>query len=125
MFLRLLVALFIITYTFETHAESTSLKDAQEIYYETLSPFCPGRSLADCPTDQSRELKVKILQDLESGKSKQEVLNKVLADYGQHLSAKPGLSGFNLFAWLIPLFFIGIGIIVVFFKFKTKGSEEE
>ena len=110
---RFLIFVLIFSFSCNSLAENSSLKSAQEIYYETLSPFCPGRSLADCPTEQSKDLKARILQDLESGKSKQEVLSKVLSDYGQHLSAKPSLSGFNLFAWIIPISVIIIGFVVV------------
>ena len=99
-------------------AEST----ANEIYYQILSPFCPGRSLADCPSTKANELKVEILTELKSGKSKSEVLDIVFQKYGDEFNSKPPLSGFAAFAWIIPIIFFLLVGIFMYRKIKREVS---
>ena len=100
-------------------------KQAQEIYYELLSPFCPGRALADCPTDKAVELKEKIKKDLESGKSKEEVIQSILTEYRQNLRAVPNMSGLNALAWILPFVILGAGLVVVIIKIKKHAGADD
>lgn len=45
-------------------------KQAHQIFYQTLSPFCPGRLLSDCPSTAATELKDKIRIKLNAGESR-------------------------------------------------------
>lgn len=105
-------------------AESVE-KAAEQIYYETLSPFCPGRALADCPTEQATNLKAKILSDLESGKSKDVVQTELLKEYGEHLSSVPSLSGWNAIAWIMPIVLLLAGFAVVILKIRSGQRDQE
>ncbi len=121
---RITISLFLLLGITSSVVADQSEDLAQEIYYETLSPFCPGRALADCPTEQAREVKTQMLNDLRTGKSKQEVVDSFLQKYGQHLNSMPGFSGLNLFVWLLPALIIIIGIIVVLKKTSLQNKEE-
>ena len=98
--------------------------DAQELFSSTMSPFCPGRLLNDCPSSAAHELKVKIRQKLAGGESKQELMNYLLTLYGEEVRAAPEYEGFGRVAWLAtPLFvFIGIGLISLWVQGKSKVS---
>lgn len=108
------------SYTFaENKSDSLTEDIAQEIYYETLSPFCPGRALADCPTEQARDLKLQMFNDLKAGKSKQQIIEEFLNKYGKNFSSTPDMSGINLAAWILPIIVVAIGLVIVFFKLFT------
>ena len=96
--------------------ESQNTADAQisqEIFLEILSPFCPGRSLQDCPSSQATDLKNEVRQLLEQGKSKSEIVELLIERYGENILAKPPVSGFGFLAWAVPfVFFVG-GLIFV------------
>jgi len=54
-------------------------KDASEIYNTLLSPFCPGRLIANCPSSQAADLRTQIRDRLEAGASKDEVIDELYA----------------------------------------------
>ena len=102
-------------------ASLESKKVAQEIYQEFLSPFCPGRALGDCPSSSANRLKDRILDDLNAGKSKQEVFDSLVQEFGEEYSSKPDLSGFSAFAWLVPIMFFAL-LVLVGYKFVIRWS---
>ena len=104
----------------------TPLNIAQEIYAEVLSPFCPGRALKDCPSEAASDLKKDIIESLEQGENKQEVLDALYKEYGSQISANPRFSGVGLLAWLIPGGFLGLGLLVVtFWVLRNKKEVRE
>ena len=102
-------------------AEDLNLKVSKEIYTEFLSPYCPGRALIDCPSQKATVLKEKIFQEVKSGKSKNQVLDDLLKEYGNEYSSKPKLSGFASLAWIVPIAFpILIASFFLFWILKNK-----
>jgi len=85
---------------------------AQEIYGTVMSPFCPARLLNDCPSPSATDLKVKILTDLKTGKSKEQVLEELYTTFGSAVRAAPEAKGFGALAWWIPILFVVIGLAI-------------
>ena len=52
---------------------------SQEIY----SPFCPGKTLAMCPSSAAAEVRREIQAMAEEGKSKQEIKDAIITQYGE------------------------------------------
>ncbi len=88
-------------------------KDASEIYNSLLSPFCPGRLIANCPSSQAADLRNQIRDRLEAGATKDEVIDQLYAVWGEEvLGGRRGplsygvpigvivLAGGMLFVWL-------------------------
>lgn len=44
-----------------------------ELSHDLMSPYCPGRTIASCPSPQARKLESHILEQAESGKSRAEI----------------------------------------------------
>lgn len=97
---------------------------ADQINHEFLSPFCPGRSLADCPSKAANDLKKDVLNRIESGQTKDQVMTALETEYGEHLNSLPKMQGFASFAWLIPVIFFFLLFIafVVFYRRNRKES---
>lgn len=85
-------------------------KEAYEIYQQVFSPFCPGRSLNDCPSSKAHELKLEMRQRLEQGIPPQAVLEEVFRKFGDQYRAIPSYSGIGRLVWWVPLGFICIGL---------------
>ena len=96
----------------EDRPEVLNKQIANQIYQEFLSPFCPGRALADCPSTKANELKQSIFNDLKSGQTKDDILSNLEREFGSEYNAKPKLSGFAGLAWLVPLIFIILLVII-------------
>ena len=97
---------------------------ATQVYQDLLSPFCPGRSLKDCPSSKAEELKNSIKLELSLGQSSKDVYEGVIAKFGEQYRAVPKNEGFGRLVWLAPLFFlVGGGVVAITFaKRKMKIS---
>jgi cytochrome c-type biogenesis protein CcmH/NrfF len=87
-------------------------REATNLYQQVFSPFCPGRSLNDCPSSKAGELKDEMRAELEAGKSPEVILNEVFQKYGDQYRAVPQFSGVGVLVWLVPIGFVAIGFAV-------------
>lgn len=46
---------------------------ATELSHDLMSPYCPGRTIATCPSPQARKLEGHILEQAQQGKSRDEI----------------------------------------------------
>jgi cytochrome c-type biogenesis protein CcmH/NrfF len=44
-----------------------------ELSHDLMSPYCPGRTIASCPSPQARKLEAHILEQAEAGKSREQI----------------------------------------------------
>ncbi len=96
-----------------------------ELWNELMSPFCPGRTLADCPSGQAEDLRLWIVEQERQGRAKEEVARQVYDRFGDIVLAAPRASGFGLAAYLVPvlLFLAGGGLVFVFLGRQTRQRE--
>src|SRR5512134_3531419 len=86
---------------------------ASRIFSSTMSPFCPGLLIANCPSPGAAELKETIREQLAAGMTPDSVRALLFAAYGPEIQATPPASGFGLLAWLVPgLALVGGGVVV-------------
>lgn len=103
-------------------------KQAYELYQQVFSPFCPGRSLNDCPSSKAHELKLDMRQKLQEGVPPQTVLEEVFAKFGDQYRAVPSYSGVGKLVWWVPLGFVFVGLLAalgVVLSRKKNGSRRE
>ncbi len=102
-------------------------REATNVYQQVFSPFCPGRSLNDCPSSKAAELKTEIRQKLEAGATSEQVLNEVFSRFGDQYRAVPRFQGVGALVWIAPIAFLALGLLVALFlstSRKRRGSEE-
>ena len=74
---------------------------------------CQGESVADSPATLSQQMRGIIRQQLQSGKSEQEVIQYFESRYGDRILWSPPWQGFTLLAWN-PLYEqITLGVILL------------
>lgn len=70
--------------------------------HELMSPFCPGRTLAACPSEQATELRQWILLQEAAGATREDVIAVLESRYGDVIKSSPEAEGWGLAAWLLP-----------------------
>lgn len=76
-------------------AQATPLSDAevqrkaQSIARQTMSPFCPGRTLSDCPSEAAAQWRREIYQMVARGESAQQIQQELERRAGGDLSGSP------------------------------------
>lgn len=66
-------------------ADREAEKLLSELSADLMSPFCPGRTIAACPSSQARKLEERILDEAKSGKSRDEIEQSLVDDYGKDI----------------------------------------
>lgn len=98
-------------------------KSAYRVYQQVFSPFCPGRSLNDCPSSKAHDLKMELREQLAQGVPEADVLEGVFAKYGDKYRAIPRYVGFGKLVWWIPLTFILLGGALVLRRATIKKQK--
>lgn len=102
-------------------------ESAKRVYGLVMSPFCPGRLLSDCPSEQATELKEQIRRDFEGGATEEAIVSELAERYGPTIRAMPTGSGMGLVAWVVPpLFFVvvlGGGLIWMGSRKRTTKDQ--
>lgn len=78
-------------------------------------PVCQNESVADSSAAIAEQMRLVIRQQLQSGKSEQQVLQYFAVHYGNQILLTPPQQGFNLLAWLMPVAMLLIGLALVSF----------
>jgi len=89
---------------------------------ELMSPYCPGRTLNDCPSGQALELKSWILAQESAGRSQAEVEADLYARYGDVILQAPKATGFGLAAYVLPVLAVAAGAALVVVFLRRQGA---
>ncbi|HEU4944141.1 MAG TPA: cytochrome c-type biogenesis protein CcmH [Solirubrobacterales bacterium] len=92
----------------------TTVNDIED---EVMCPICGTLlELADSP--QARREKVYVAKLVAAGKSKAEIKDALVAQYGEEVLAQPDPSGFDLSAYLVPVLAILLASAAVAFSVR-------
>lgn len=87
---------------------------AYDMANDLMSPFCPGRTLAECPSPQADELRLWIIVQEAGGRSREDVEQELYARFGDVLRSAPEARGIGIAAYALPVaVFVGGGLLVV------------
>lgn len=94
-----------------------------EVSMEVYSPFCPGKTLAMCPSPNAADVRMDIQKMATEGMEKEAIKDEVVKKYGEEfrLQPPPASDNYGLFA-LILLTFIGVFGIVKFISRKPSDG---
>ena len=101
-----------------------------EVRYQVLSeelrcPKCQNQNIADSNAPIAQDLRGLLHEQLEAGASDDEILDYMVARYGEFVRYRPRFGGTSLILWLAPalLLLAGIGVLALTLRSKSKTSE--
>jgi cytochrome c-type biogenesis protein CcmH len=97
-------------YTFDNDAQEQTFR---ELTRELRCPKCQNQDIADSNAGLAKDLRDKTYQMVREGKEKQEVVDYMVARYGNFILYNPPLMASTLILWLGPLLVIVIGVVTV------------
>src|SRR5690349_405211 len=77
-----------------------------------MSPYCPGRTIASCPSEQARKLEDQILVQAQAGKSREQIEQSLVERFGPQIvgyapqpivlwgATVAGICGLLVLAWV-------------------------
>ncbi len=75
---------------------------ASDLSRELMSPFCPGKLLADCTSPNAGELREAITGRLAAGETVAAVKDDLVRQYGKEILGAPPAEGVGWLAWIVP-----------------------
>jgi len=110
--------------------EAYQFKDAKtEAEYKHLIKVlrclvCQNQDLADSNADLAKDLRRQTYQMLQQGKTRQDVIDYMVARYGDFVLYDPPLKKNTLILWLGPFALLLFVLVMVMFKIKKTRSVE-
>jgi cytochrome c-type biogenesis protein CcmH/NrfF len=98
---------------------------AHEMANELMSPYCPGRSVADCPSPQAQTLRMWLMVQESAGRSRADVEAELVSRYGETILGAPRARGFGLTAYTIPVAAAAAGALLLswFLRRQTRARQ--
>jgi cytochrome c-type biogenesis protein CcmH len=90
---------------------------------ELMSPYCPGRTLSDCPSGEAAQLRAWIAEQERQGRTRQDVEAQLLRVYGEEILGAPRARGFGLAAYVLPVALMGAGAAVLYVFLRRQGRD--
>jgi len=90
--------------------------------HDLMSPYCPGRTLAECPSPQATELRFWILTQAAAGVSEADVRGMLEERFGDVLLSAPRAEGWGFSAYAIPIVFFILGGPVVLLVLRRMSG---
>jgi cytochrome c-type biogenesis protein CcmH len=114
--LRTIFALFVI-YVLSVlssdvlHAAPDLEDRTREIASELRCVVCQNLSVADSPSGMAQQMRGIVREQLQSGKSPEEIKEFFVSKYGDWVLLKPKTTGFSALLWILPYVVLVVGVI--------------
>lgn len=86
---------------------------------------CQNQSLADSNADLAVDLKNQIRDKVKRGESDREIVDYMVARYGDFVLYRPPLKATTLMLWFGPLILLAIGLAVLFYRLARRRKTAE
>jgi cytochrome c-type biogenesis protein CcmH/NrfF len=110
-----LLAGTLLAFAAPTFASPPRQTTAHDIEGEVMCPVC-GTLLELAESPQAKREKVYVARLVAAGRTKAEIKDALVAQYGPSVLALPKASGFDLSAYLVPIVAIVLAVIVLAFS---------
>jgi cytochrome c-type biogenesis protein CcmH len=99
---------------------------AYDLADELMSPYCPGRTLSECPSSQAQNLRMWLVVQEAAGRPEAEVKAELVERYGKMVLPAPEPAGFGLAAYVVPVaaFAAGGALLWAFLRRQTRERAE-
>lgn len=97
--------------------DPNAVPTSDEVAGRMMSPFCPGLTLDECPSDQATRLRAEVEEMIGRGDTNAEIDRWIVDNFGEVALARPDGS----LAWVAPPLMVlaGLATVLVFLKRRS------
>lgn len=106
----------------ETYSFSSAELEARyhNLSQELRCPKCQNQNIADSNAPIARDLRVVLYEQLEAGASDDEILDFMVARYGEFVRYRPGVDRNTALLWVSPALLLFAGALGLLWHFKGR-----
>ncbi len=132
--MRRLFVLLVLAANFAHAADSAPAADDPQLDERVMALaaslrclVCQNQTIADSPAELAVDLKKQIREKMKQGMSDREIIDYLVARYGDFVLYRPPLKGSTILLWFGPLLFLAAGLAALFYRLarrrKNVGAE--
>ena len=115
----LLFVVIMITFGCIREEDITLEQRMHQLTNQLMCPVCDAQTIDGSNAQISKDMRAKVQELLGEGKSNSEIKDYFVLRYGEDILAAPKGIGFNLLAWIMPVFIFLAGISIAFLALKN------
>jgi cytochrome c-type biogenesis protein CcmH len=128
MFLRALWVLSVVS-ALSSNIQAATAPDLEdrtrEIATELRCVVCQNLSVADSPSEMAQQMRAIVREQLEAGKSSDQIKDFFVSKYGDWVLLKPKTTGFSAILWILPYVVLVAGVITaLWFVHRWVGKKK-
>jgi cytochrome c-type biogenesis protein CcmH len=112
---RRILVLFLLFGSIVHRLEAAPAPDLEDqtraISAELRCVVCQNLSVADSPSEMAQQMRAIVREQLQAGKSADQIKEFFVSKYGEWVLLKPRATGFSALLWILPYVVLGLGII--------------
>jgi len=114
---RLILVLSLLLFTHPLYAADAPDLEQQTraISADLRCVVCQNLSIADSPSEMAQQMRAIVREQLQAGKSPQEIKDYFVSKYGEWVLLKPATRGISLLVWVVPFVALLIGLALGIF----------
>ncbi|MFC3031766.1 cytochrome c-type biogenesis protein [Pseudoalteromonas fenneropenaei] len=124
----LLLLVSTVTYAVEDKYEFATPERAQtfaELTKELRCPKCQNQNIADSDAIVAKDLRDRVLELVNEGKSKQEVIDYMIDRYGYFVHYQPPVTPATIVLWVLPVLIVILGFISIVLRQRKAARRQE
>ena len=95
---------------------------ARELSKELRCMVCQNQSIDDSDAPLAKDLRILVRERIKAGDSNRQVLDFLVARYGEFVLMRPTLHGANLLLWLAPFAVLVVGGAGIFIAYRRRRA---
>lgn len=95
---------------------------AQEISQHLRCVVCQNQSIDDSNADLAHDMRLLVRERLRAGDSDQQVIDYVVARYGNFVLLRPPVQGDTLALWVAPFAALAAALMALFLRQRTRAA---
>ena len=106
-------------------AESPDIEEqTRALAAELRCVVCQNLSVADSPSEMAQQMRAIVREQLEAGRTPQEVKDFFVSKYGEWVLLKPKASGVSLLLWVLPYIALAAGVLFALWLMRRWAKQK-
>lgn len=96
----------------------------RELTAELRCPKCQNQNIADSDAVVAKDLRDRVLELVQAGNDKDQVVDYMIDRYGYFVHYKPPVTPLTLLLWILPLGFVVLGFVFILLTQKKQAKKK-